>query len=162
MRAWLALVLVAAPFVLPVWGAGASPVMPPDLAAAAEQAQRLQDTARVLRNGARMGADAAVLRRQRDRLRAELDLLVQAHERWSSTAPDEQRRRAEAPMADVHQGCDRLRAHLDELDGALAAGPLDRARVQALGQRIGRQAAGCEHALRRASSAAAVVSTVVA
>lgn len=152
MRAWLASVLVAAPLALAAWASPERPVMPPDLSAAAKQAQHLQDTARVLRNGARAGADAAALARERDRLRAELELLVQAHERWSSAAADEERRRAQPRMADVQQGCDRLRAYLDELDDALAAGTLDRARIQALGQSIGRQAAACEHALRHASA----------
>jgi hypothetical protein len=115
--------------------------------------QRLQDDARGLRNGARAGSSAAVLGRERDRLRRDLDRLVRSHESWASELTPDESARLAATISEIEEGCARIRAHLDALDAALDAKALDRQRVQRLGQAIGRQAARCEDALRRARSA---------
>jgi hypothetical protein len=121
-----------------------------DITVALQSAQRLQDEARALRNGARSGAAIAELARVQDRLRDSLRALVQGHERWASTlAPDERRRIADRLTA-IGSGCERIRANLGRLGAALADRDVDRARIQELGQAIGRQSGMCERALRAA------------
>jgi hypothetical protein len=121
-----------------------------DIRLACRRAQRLQDDARMLRNGARSGAPIAELALLQARLRDNLNALVLMHDRWGSALEPAQRRRVAAHLATVVAGCERIRAHLDGLAGALADRELERRRIQALGQAIGRQSGICERALRAA------------
>jgi hypothetical protein len=116
--------------------------------AARRCAQQLQDDARTLRNGARAGRSAAVLAREHDRLRSDLDALVRSHERWVSALSAAEADRLAATIAEIEQGCARIRAGLSELDETLSTPDFNRRRVQLLGQSIGRQAWACERALR--------------
>jgi hypothetical protein len=119
------------------------------LVTAHQQARRLQQTARVLRNGATAGASAPVLAAEVTRLRADLDGLASSHERWAAALPPERRASVAPQLARVEQGCARMRASLLELERVVASATLDRSRVQSLGQSIGRQAGLCSRALRK-------------
>ena len=113
-------------------------------------AQRLQDDARVLRNGVRSGAAVAVLERQRSRLHAGLTQLVESHQQWAGALPVTDRQRVAEHMSTIETGCDHLRLMLVQLGDVLAAPAPDRDKVRTLGQSIGAQAARCERALRAA------------
>jgi hypothetical protein len=152
MRQWVVGLTVAVA-VAAGWdvGAAAIRVAPPDTVHdAITLAQRLQDDARVLRNGVRSGAAVAVLDRQRSRLHAGLARLVESHQQWAGTLPVTDRERVAAHMSTIETGCSHLRLMLVELDGVLAAPAPDRDKVRTLGQSIGAQAARCERALRAA------------
>jgi hypothetical protein len=115
-------------------------------------AQQLQDDARILRNGARAGRGADVLSREHTRLRSDLDELVRSHERWIEELSIDERARFAAVIVEVERGCARIRAYLVDLGETLEAQPLDRRRVQFLGQVIGRQAWTCERQLAKSRS----------
>lgn len=132
-------------------GAAAMRAEPPDAVHdAITLAQRLQDDARVLRNGVRSGAAVAVLERQRSRLHAGLTQLVESHQHWAGALPVTDRQRVAGHMSTIETGCDHLRLMLVQLGDALAAPAPDRDKVRTLGQSIGAQAARCERALRAA------------
>ena len=126
-----------------------------DIEQARRWAQRMQDDARVLRNGARAGAGVAQLAREHDRLRDDLKGLVEAHERWGSTLEPGERSRVAERLDAVASGCERIRADLGRLDAALADRHIDRRRIQELGQAIGRQSGICERELGLAAQAVA-------
>lgn len=122
-----------------------------DLKVALERTTALQDTARILRNGATSGARPQVLAAEAARLRESLDALIAAHHRWAANLPEARRTAAvAAELATIEDGCARMRATLQELDRTLHGTTVDRAVVQSAGQRIGRQAWLCARALRRA------------
>jgi hypothetical protein len=122
-----------------------------DLKVALERTTALQDTARILRNGATSGARPPVLAAEAARLRESLDVLIAAQHRWAANLPEARRTAAvAAELAIIEDGCDRMRATLEELDRTLHGTTVDRAVVQSAGQRIGRQAWLCARALRRA------------
>lgn len=132
-------------------GAAAMRAEPPDAVRdAITLAQRLQDDARVLRNGVRSGAAVAVLERQRSRLHAGLTQLVESHQQWAGALPVTDRQRVAEHMSTIETGCDHLRLMLVQLGDVLAAPAPDRDKVRTLGQSIGAQAARCERALRAA------------
>lgn len=116
-------------------------------------AQRLQDDARVLRNGVRSGAVGMVLDRQHQRLRVDLERLVDSHQHWAGSLPGTDRQRLDERLRVIHTGCRLLQAQLDELGRALAAPTPDRELIRSLGQSIGAQAGHCERALRHAARA---------
>lgn len=152
MRQWVVGLTVAASVAAgsPV-GATATRVGPPDaIHDAMTLAQRLQDDARVLRNGVRSGAAVAVLERQRSRLHAGLAQLVESHQQWAGALRVTDRQRVAAHMSTIEAGCDHLRLMLVQLGDVLAAPAPDRDKVRTLGQSIGAQAARCERALRAA------------
>ena len=121
-----------------------------DIEQAQRWAQRMQDDARVLRNGARAGAGVAQLEREHDRLRNDLKGLVEAHERWGLALEPGERSRVAERLAAVAAGCERIHTDLGRLDAALADRKIDRRRIQELGQAIGRQSGICERELRGA------------
>jgi hypothetical protein len=128
---------------------------PPDDAGVARHwAQQLQDDARTLRNGARSGAAAAALIRERDRLSADLEQLIGSYTRWASALGPGERTRVEAPLGEMHRGCEHIRRRLAELAAVLQAPAIDAGRVQAIGRAIGSQALACERSMRQAERAA--------
>jgi hypothetical protein len=152
MRTWIACVTVAMSVLAgPVLGAVANP--PEAIDGAITLAQRLQDDARVLRNGVRSGATVAVLDRQRGRLHASLTRLIQSHAQWAGALEVTDRQRVAAQTSEIEAGCERLRRTLVELDGVLIVPDPDRYAVRSLAQAIGAQAARCERALRAADRA---------
>jgi hypothetical protein len=112
-------------------------------------AQRLQDDARVLRNGARTGATVATFDRLHLRLRRERDLLVNGHQHWRAQIPASMMADVAADSAAAESHFQQIDLHLSDLQAALQDGVADRARVSVLGQRIGRHAAQAERALGR-------------
>ena len=123
-----------------------------DMTRALERTHALQEGARVLRNGARIGAGVQVLTREAARLRADLDVLIESHHRWSEALPESRRTAATAQLAFVADGCARMRAGLGTLDRTLQTGTVDRDVVQSVGRLIGRQARLCALALQRAQA----------
>ena len=123
-----------------------------DMSTALQRTQALQDGARVLRNGARVGAGAQVLAREAARLRADLDVLIESHHRWAEALPDSRQSAVKTQLAVVDEGCARMRTGLGDLDRMLRTGTVDREVVQSVGQLIGRQARLCARALHRAQA----------
>lgn len=153
MRQWIAGLTVAGSLVTaPFDGAAAAPVTgSDDFRQATTWAQRLQDDARVLRNGVRSGAVGTILGRQHERLRGDLERLVESHQRWAGSLPSTDRQRIDERLRAIQHGCRLLQAQLDELGRALAAPTPDRQAIRSLGQSIGQQAGHCERALREAA-----------
>lgn len=149
MRTWIAGAIVAMSIVAgPASGAAANP--PESIDDAIALAQRLQDDARVLRNGVRSGATVAVLDRQRGRLHAGLTRLTETHARWAGALEVIDRQRVAGQMSEIEAGCEHLRRTLVELGDVLIVPDPDRDAVRRLAQTIGAQAARCERALRAA------------
>jgi hypothetical protein len=139
-----------------VGGLGSAAPSPEEAAAARQWAQQLQDDARTLRNGVRSGAAAAVLSRERDRLTADLEQLVEAYTRWAAALDAGERARVEAPLGEMHRGCEEIRRRLAELGVVLQERHVDAGRVQAIGRAIGGQALACERRMREAERAARI------
>jgi hypothetical protein len=137
-----------------VGGVVSAAPLPDEAVAARQWAQRLQDDARTLRNGVRSGAPAAVLGRERDRMTADLEQLVGAYTRWAAALDAGERARVDAPLGEMHRGCEEIRRRLAELGVVLQAREVDAARVQAIGRAVGGQALLCERTMRQAARAA--------
>jgi hypothetical protein len=119
------------------------------MTAALRETRALQDGARSLRNGATAGAPSDVLTGVAARLRASLDTLVASHHAWAATLEEPRRTALKPDLAQVDEGCARIRQSLQELDDVLAGTAPDRARIQALGRAVGRPARECAQALTR-------------
>jgi hypothetical protein len=134
-----------------VW-AGLAPAAPASLAdpyaEALSAAARLQDTARVLRNGLRTGAPISVLDHLLQQLARDLDRLDTAHAQWAPSVPDQARATVATEQDAIRRGCLRLHEHLDEMALTLCGTPDDRARLAALAIDIARQARSCERSTR--------------
>jgi hypothetical protein len=111
-------------------------------------AGRLQDTARVFRNGLRSGAPTPVLERLLYQLTRDLGRLESAHQEWTPAVPEAARDAVATERETIRQGCQRLHAHLDQMALALCSDPHDRARLAALAIEVGRQAGSCERTTR--------------
>lgn len=149
LRPFRAVVTIVASLVLPL-AASASSAQPDPANVALGYADALQSDARVLRNGARAGADAETLSREAARLKADLEGLIAAHRQWEDTLSSERRQALVAALREINAGCEQMRERLAALDQTLSAIPLDRASVQTAGRAIGRRARLCANALRDA------------
>lgn len=112
----------------------------PQIRAGVESAQRVQDRARDLEKHASGGGSLKTMLRDRDRLRTRLREMEQAHDRWRNGLAEPDRLRLQDQLREMDQQRDRLRTHLRDLDIALAAPALDRARIQELARQIAREA----------------------
>ena len=132
--------------------AGLAPAAPASIAdpyaEALSAAARLQDTARVLRNGLRTGAPIPVLDHLVQQLAHDLDRLETAHGQWAPSVPDQARDTVATEQDAIRRGCLRLHEHLDEMALTLCGDPDDRARLAALAIDVGRQAGSCERSTR--------------
>ena len=114
---------------------------------AAAMAQALQDDARILRNGVRSGAPAAVLTRVKNRMDAEVRQLVQQHSAWAHSLGAAERTRAASQLETIDAGCKRLAALLGEMSTAIADGAGGGEQLVELSRAAGAQAGICEKAL---------------
>jgi hypothetical protein len=118
--------------------------------AAIDAAERLQDTARLYRNGLRTGAAAVTLERLFGELERELETVEQAHAAWAPDVPEESREAVAIERQAIRDGCRRMHEHLRQLSEALCSDPDDRARMASLAIDVGQQAGRCEKSLRAA------------
>lgn len=118
--------------------------------AAIDAAERLQNTARVYRNGLRGGAPAFALERLFRKLERDLETLEQAHAAWAPDVAEESREAIDIERQAVRDGCSRMHEHLRQLSEALCSDPDDHARMASLAIDVGRQAGHCEKSLRAA------------
>jgi hypothetical protein len=116
--------------------------------AAIDAAERLQDTARLYRNGLRTGASPAALERLLGELERGLQAVEQAHAVWAPSVPEESRQAVEVERQAIRRGCNRMHEHLRQLSEVLCSNPDDHARMASLAIDVGRQAGSCEKSLR--------------
>lgn len=143
MRAVVLTALLCAGLAPPAPAAAADPAIE-----ALSAAGRLQDTARVFRNGLRSGAPTAVLERLLRDLERDLDAVEQAHGLWAPGVPDKSHEAVEVERQAIRRGCSRMHEHLRQLSEVLCSDPDDHARMASLAIDVGRQAGSCEKALR--------------
>ena len=115
---------------------------------AIDAAERLQDTARLYRNGLRTGAPPSALERLLRELERDLERVEEAHGAWAPDVPERSREAADVERQAIGRGCSRMHEHVEQLAAALCSDPGDRARMATLAIEIGRQAGSCEKSLR--------------
>jgi hypothetical protein len=115
---------------------------------AIDAVERLQDTARLYRNGLRTGAPTSALERLLRDLERDLEAVEQAHGAWAPHVPEESRAAVDAERQAIRRGCSRMHEYLRQLSEVLCSDPDDHARMASLAIDVGRQAGSCETALR--------------
>lgn len=123
----------------------------PDVRQGSQNADRVRQRARDLERHASGGDSVDTMRRDRDRIREQMQDMEKAHQRWRDGLGEQDRLKLRDQLRDMDQQRDRLRTHLADLDTALAAPSPDRSRIQVAARDISRETDSWRTAWRTAA-----------